>query len=141
MWEVLWGWVVNRASHSLEIRQMFGFRCSGYKPGCRIVSKKLPFYHWGQIPVMQQAPAGLAALALKEQQCAGGQDPRPAPSSAPVRQHTGLSAFPSRFWGSPSLSDRTELLSVCKGGNVSNKILINECTEHILLSVLPLQPH
>lgn len=29
MWEVLWGWVLKRASQLLEIRHMFGFSHSG----------------------------------------------------------------------------------------------------------------
>lgn len=120
MWEVLWGWVVNRASHSLEIRQMFGFSHSGYTLGCIIVSKKLPFFHWGQNATGAAGSSSISSAGSKgAAECwqlgstAGSQ-----PCSR-LRAEV-LRAFPSLLWLSHSLTGMGFSL-LCKGGNVSNK--------------------
>lgn len=90
---------------------MFGFGHSGYKFGCIIVSKKLPFYHWGQDGTNAAGPAVLPALVAEEQQSCCRQSPWLDLSPSPCTEHAGLCALPSCFWGSPSLTDSNELLS------------------------------
>lgn len=74
MWEIPWGWVVNRASQSLESRHMFGFSHPGLKLSPIIVSKSILSLE-SRILLLHQTAALLPKLALVgATQSVGSQD-------------------------------------------------------------------
>lgn len=112
MWEVLWGRVVNRASQSLEIRHIFGYSYSGWKPGPVIVRKKLPFCHWGWYPTNELGSSSVARTGFnRSNRVPTIRISHCISTLVPVAQHTLPCVFPNCFWCSLSLIGRNEVLS------------------------------
>lgn len=143
MWEVLWGWVVHRASHSVEIRHVWiqSFRVKAWPH----VSKKLPFYHWGQNPTHAPGSTSVARAGFNKSDTEGWQWGSVAgsqPLLLYVSIHFIAACLPKPFLVfSFTYWQEWAFILYAKKETVAIKILINEHTEQILLSVMPFQLH
>lgn len=143
MWEVLWGWVVNRASQSLEIGHVWtqSFRVKTWSHNCQQKAPILllgPESHWCARLFMcyQYWPQEQQHKVLKSGSVMGFQ---------PLLLYISTYCCVYSQTVSGALFHLFAGMSTClmwkEGYRVAVKIVFNEHTEQILLSVVPFQLH